>query len=294
MLGLNNNPEFHNILNATFSVVTPNYNMGEYLAETIDSVLTNLRPGDEYFIIDGGSTDDSVEIIRRYESHLAGWVSEKDQGYADALAKGFARSTADFHCWINSGDLFLGGALDEARTRLAATGADMIFGDDLYIDDAGHVLQVSNGYVGNLASFMLYGGWTPLQDACFWRRALYEKVGGINSSVRYAADYDLFLRMSLSGRCCYVPVTFSAFRKHAGQNSTQHWATYLNEREACRHRELLQHAGQEWDSRLLQTYYWWKVRWRARFQGKQFKGYERVGKSIKDIHCYALDEEMQP
>ncbi len=263
--------------------------MGEYLAETIDSVLTNLRPGDEYFIIDGGSTDDSIEIIRRYASHLAGWVSEKDQGYADALAKGFARSTADYHCWINSGDLLLVGALDEARTRLAATGADMIFGDDLYIDEAGKVLQVSNGHADDLAAIMLYGGWTPLQDACFWRRTLYEKVGGINSSVRYAADYDLFLRMSLRGSCRYVPVTFSAFRKHAGQNSMQNSAIYQNEREACRHRELSQHVGMRWGNRLLQAYYWWKVRWRARFQGTQPKGYQQVGKFIADIHCYALD-----
>jgi glycosyltransferase involved in cell wall biosynthesis len=79
------------------SVVTPSFNMAPYLEDTITSVIGNLRPGDEYFVIDGGSTDGSADVIRRHEQSLSGWVSEKDAGYADALAKGFDRATGDIH-----------------------------------------------------------------------------------------------------------------------------------------------------------------------------------------------------
>ena len=114
-----------------FSVVTLNLNMAHLLPETIESVLANLRPGDQYFVIDGGSTDDSAEVIQRYEDRLTGWISEPDSGYADALAKGFRRCTGEFLCWISSGDLLLCGVLASARKALNDIGADLIFGDDV-------------------------------------------------------------------------------------------------------------------------------------------------------------------
>src|SRR5882757_6884322 len=194
------------------SVVTPSFNMAPYLEDTIASVIGNLRPGDEYFVIDGGSTDGSADIIRRHERDFTAWVSETDTGYADALAKGFDRATGDILCWINAGDLYLAGALDAAR-RLLTGDLDMIFGDDFYIDENNEVLFYSRGWVPNLRIATLYGGWTPLQDACFWRRGLYESIGGIDRSLQFAADYDLFLRMALAGRTGYVPLTFSAFRQ---------------------------------------------------------------------------------
>lgn len=219
------------------SVVTPSFNMAPYLEDTITSVIANLRPGDEYFVIDGGSTDGSVDIIRRHAKNLTGWVSEKDAGYADALAKGFDRATGDILCWINTGDLYLSGALDAARERIAGD-LDMIFGDDFYIGEDNRILSYSRGWVPDLRMAMLYGGWTPLQDACFWRRSLYQRIGGIDRSLRYAADYDLFLRMALDGRTGYVPVSFSAFRRHAGQKSISGSAAYNDERRRVRAREI--------------------------------------------------------
>ncbi len=219
------------------SVVTPSFNMASYLEDTIESVLTNLHEGDEYFVIDGGSTDGSVDIIRRYEKSLTGWLSETDAGYADALAKGFERATGDILCWINTGDMYLSGALDAAR-KLLTEDIDMIFGDDFYIGEDNKVLFYSRGWVPDLRMAMLYGGWTPLQDACFWRRDLYLKIGGIDRSLRYAADYDLFLRMALAGRAGYAPVAFSAFRRHTGQKSVSGSAAYQDERKRVRAREI--------------------------------------------------------
>ena len=207
------------------TVVTPSFNQALFLEQTILSILSQNYPNLEYFVVDGGSTDGSVDIIRRHEPHITGWVSEPDAGYADALAKGFDRATGDILCWINAGDLYLGGALDTARQWLAGD-LDMIFGDDFYIDEGNRVLSYSRGWVPNLRMATLYGGWTPLQDACFWRRGLYQSIGGIDRSLRYAADYDLFLRMALAGRTSYVPVAFSAFRRHAGQKSISGSAAY--------------------------------------------------------------------
>jgi glycosyltransferase involved in cell wall biosynthesis len=219
------------------SVVTPSFNMKPYLEDTITSVVANLRPGDEYFIIDGGSTDGSLDFIRRHERDLTAWVSEKDGGYADALAKGFDRATGDILCWINAGDLYLAGALDAAR-RLLTGDLDMIFGDDFYIDEHNQVLSYSRGWVPDLRMATLFGGWSPLQDACFWRRGVYDRIGGIDRTLKYAADYDLFLRMSQAGRAGYVPVTFSAFRRHAGQKSISGLSAYQVERRRVRAREI--------------------------------------------------------
>lgn len=236
------------------SVVTPSFNMAPYLEDTIKSVLSNLREGDEYFIIDGGSIDGSVDIIRRYESRLSGWVSEPDHGYADAIGKGFDRTTGDILCWINVGDLYLSGALDAARQQLTDD-LDMIFGDDFYIDQDSKVLAYSRGWVPNLRAATLFGTWTPLQDACFWRQDIYRKIGGIDRSLKFAADYDLFLRMALAGRTSYVPMAFSAFRRHQGQKSISGASPYKEEKMACRQRELARHR-QDSSVGLLNRFVW--------------------------------------
>lgn len=251
-------------IRGSFTVVTPSMNMGRYLAETIESVAENLRAGDEYYVIDGGSSDQSLQIIRSYDQALTGWVSEPDNGYAHALRKGFDSCRTDFMCWINAGDLLLPGALDHARSALEESGADCIFGDDFYIDDASRVISFSRGYVRSLQRAMYYGGWTPLQDACFWRRTLYERVGGINRDLRYAADYDLFLRFSGNGICKYVPQAFSAFRRHAEQKSIGGAKSYARERAACRRRELSRLQDTALRKALLSAYYWIYVRFRAR------------------------------
>ncbi len=263
----------------SFTVVTPNFNMGSYLAQTIESVLGNLGDDDEYFIIDGGSSDNSLEIIRSFECKLSGWVSEPDAGYADAVAKGFRQARGHYLCWVNSGDLLLEGALDKARAALEATDADLIFGDDLLIDDAGRVLQVTNGHAADLRAMMLYAGWTPLQESCFWTRDVYERVGGIDPAVKYAADYDFFLRVSMTGRCQYLPAVFGAFRRHEGQLSMAKTALYKAERERCRARELTALPRNPWLS-LITSYFWLKVRWRVRMLAKKRKMSHLQGKSV--------------
>jgi len=250
--------------------VTPNLNMGKYLAQTIESVIENLSPGDQYFIVDGGSNDGSLEIIQKYRDHITGWISEPDKGYADAISKGFRNSDSTFQCWINSGDLLLPGAIKTARQVLSQTAVEMIFGDDLYIDEEDGLIQVSNGYVANLANAMLYGGWTPLQDACFWRSSLYSRINGINSDLHYAADFDLFLRMSLESPPLYVSKVFSAFRKHSGQKSIRYSRGYAKERDLSRKKLMLANPTIKPILNFVLTFYYWVlVRYRARINGSK-------------------------
>ena len=267
------------------SVVTPSFNMARFLDETIASVIANLRPGDEYFVIDGGSTDRSVAIIRRHEAQLTDWVSEPDHGYADALAKGFKRATGDILCWINAGDLLLPGALDAVRQAMARTRADMIFGDDFYVDEDSRVISFSRGYVRDLRAAMLYGGWTPLQDACFWERELYKRVGGLDRNLKYAADYDLFLRMALAGKTMYVPLAFSAFRRHRGQKSIAGSAQYHRERHQVRKRELAR-ATDTVAGKLMQTAVQGvAVRWRERVARRRWLRPDLAGRPLLEFPC---------
>ena len=274
-----------NTITPRVSIVTPSFNLGRYLEATIDSVLANLSPGDEYFVIDGRSTDESVEVIRKYESRLTAWVSEPDYGYADALAKGFARATGALLCWINAGDLLLPGALDAAREAITETGADMIFGDDFYIDEDGRIIFLSRGYVQNLSSAMLYGGWTPLQDACFWTRDLYRRVGGINPALHYAADYDLFLRMALRGTCRYVPITFSSFRQHPGQKSIAGSEAYRVEKEQVRRREMARSSEAAVRKLLFRLWHEVAIRWRIYVSQRRWRRDDLVGRPVSTMSC---------
>jgi glycosyltransferase involved in cell wall biosynthesis len=268
-----------------FSVITPCLNMSAYLEETILSVLNNLSQGDQFIVIDGGSTDGSVALIRKYESRLTGWVSERDRGHADALAKGFAKATGDILCWINAGDLLLPGALDAARQVFDDSGADMIFGDDLYVDEEGRVIFFSRGYVKDLKSAMLYGGWTPLQDACFWTRALYQHVGGINPLLKQAVDYDLFLRMAMRGTTRYVPLTFSVFRRHGGQKSIAAAEAYRKERVEVRRRELAHTSMSASVKSFRLLWHGLAIRWRVHVMQRRWRCPDLVGRPVHELSC---------
>lgn len=270
-----------------FTVVTACLNHGSFLRQTIESVLQNLQPGDQYIIIDGGSSDNSVDIIRQYADRLHYWVSEKDTGYADAIAKGFEHGSAPLMCWINSGDLLLPGALDEARKHLVGE-VELVFGDDFNIDENNRVIQFSRGFVPDLHRIMLFGGWTPLQDACYWTRSLYERVGGLDRSLRYAADYDLFLRMSGKGGTRYLSLAMSAFRTHVGQKSIAGRVPYRLERETQRRQAVKVFPMPVWKKRGLSLYYWVAVRFRARWLSPhRWTRPDLAGANINTLKCAA-------
>ena len=178
------------------SVVTPSFNQGEFLEATLRSVITQGYPELEYVVIDGGSTDDSVGIIERYEADLAYWVSEPDQGHAHALNKGFARTTGEIMCWINSSDMYYPWTLETvAEIFSQLPQVDWIMGTSSMFDVSGRPRVVASASGVNVYD-VLAGHYRCIQqESVFWRRSLWERAGGrLDQSLTCAADLDLWLR----------------------------------------------------------------------------------------------------
>ncbi len=196
------------------SIITPSYNQAAYLGYTLRSVLGQDYPRVEYIVIDGGSTDGSVDVLRRYASRLAYWVSEPDRGQADALRKGFARAQGAILAWLNSDDMYAPGAIAAAvRALQQHPDAGWVVGDDLSVDPAGrpfHHHRVGPWGLPRLMTFHMLP-----QPAVFFRRALYEQVGGVDASFRFLMDHHLWLRMArVAGPPVYVPRVLAFARYH--------------------------------------------------------------------------------
>lgn len=202
------------------SIVTPSYNQARFLEATMRSVLEQDYPGIEYIIMDGGSTDGSVEIIKKYSDRLAWWVSEKDQGQTDAINKGFARAKGDILAWINSDDTYQPGALRAVAEYFAAhPEIGLVYGDANYIDEAGNI---SGRFPAAQTDYeRLRRGYVHIpQQAAFFRADLWKKVGPLDPSFYFAMDYDLWVRLAAQGPIQYVPQTWANFRIHgAGKTS---------------------------------------------------------------------------
>ena len=197
------------------SIVTPSYNQGQFVEETIRSVLLQGYPDLEYIIMDGGSTDGSVEIIRKYQPWLAYWVSEPDQGQADAINKGWQRSQGEIVTWINSDDTYCPGAVGTAAQYLAAhPEVDLIYGGCNCIGPNDEVLGVLQAWPFDLRRALTGRNLIP-QSSAFYRRSALDQAGDLDVDLRYWMDYDLWVRMLQHG-CTFegVPMILSNCRLH--------------------------------------------------------------------------------
>jgi glycosyltransferase involved in cell wall biosynthesis len=196
------------------SIVTPSFNQARYLESTIQSVLEQDYPNIEYIIVDGASTDESVEIIRRYSDRLAWWVSEKDRGQTDAINKGFARANGEILAWLNSDDTYEKTAVKEAVAFLSDNpGIGMVYGDANFIDEAGRVIGRFNSRQTSYAR--LRNGYVHIpQQSSFWRADLWHKVGPLDPSFYFAMDYDLWIRLAAIAPVQYLPRLWANFRLH--------------------------------------------------------------------------------
>ena len=203
-----------------FTIVTPSLNQGPFIEQTIRSVLDQRDVSVQYIVVDGSSSDETVDVLARYEDRVATIIREPDEGQADALVKGFALAKGEFVGYLNSDDYLLPGALAHARDLLRADGTlDLVYGDRIYVDGSGRLLRYWR-LPAHSNYMMLRWDFIP-QEAAFWRRGSMEQVGGIDGSYRFAMDYDLFARMMKARqRMKHVPRFFAVFREHAASKTS--------------------------------------------------------------------------
>ncbi len=195
------------------SIVTPSYNQAAYLEQTIRSVLNQDVRELEYVVVDGGSDDGSIGIIRRYEDRLAWWVSEKDSGQAEAINKGMRRARGEIVAWLNSDDTYLPGAIEAAvQAFVSHPQAVMVYGDMRAVDERGapiNVLRYRQLSLEDLLCFQIIG-----QPAVFMRRSAFEAAGGLDLSYQFMLDHQLWIKLAQQGPIVHVDELWAQARYH--------------------------------------------------------------------------------
>jgi glycosyltransferase involved in cell wall biosynthesis len=197
------------------SVITPSFNQGEFIEETIRSVLLQGYPDLEYIIMDGGSTDGSLEVIRKYEPWLAYRVSEPDRGQTHAINKGWGRATGDILAYINTDDCYLHGALMTAAQEFCVKpDIGMVYGTAIVVDEAGNELRTWQAHPFDLEIMLTMGNVVP-QPAAFFSASALESVGYVSEAWQMIMDYELCMRIGLRFPAVCVSGTLARFRDHA-------------------------------------------------------------------------------
>ncbi|MFT4059625.1 MAG: glycosyltransferase family 2 protein [Legionella sp.] len=202
------------------SIVTPSFSQGNYIAKTIESVLSQQYPNLEYFIQDGASKDNTVAVLRQYESQLSGWHSEADTGQAQAINRGFLHTTGELMGWLNSDDLLLPGTLIHIANYFTQNPKiDVVYGNRLLIDE--QEMEIGRWILpGHNSKVLSWTDYIP-QETLFWRRSIWNKIGGhIDESFQFAMDWDLLLRFrDVGARFAHIPRFLGAFRIHKHQKT---------------------------------------------------------------------------
>ncbi len=218
-----------------FSIITPSYNNDKYISQTIDSVLS--QEGDfeiEYIIMDGGSTDNTVNILKKYEEKISmcfesrhitfKWFSEKDNGMYDAINKGFSLATGDIYAWINADDIYLPGAFNVVEKGFKTyPQIKWLKGITSYINEFSTIFELGKCYLYNQDWIKqgIYGKeiYFIQQDSVFWSSDLWKKVGKIDTTFKLAGDYYLWTHFSVNSPLYTIKAYLSCFRKHTNQLS---------------------------------------------------------------------------
>ena len=183
------------------SIVTPSFNQSQFLERTILSVLNQNYPNWEYIIMDGGSTDGSKEIIKKYDKYLAYWTSEPDKGQGSAINKGFQKSTGEIFAWLCSDDIYLPGSLMKVSSIFAKNRTDLVYGNTYLINEIDSIIGEHRNvkYSKFFSKAVIINGMFSIsQPSMFWRRDLFMKVGGINDKLCNVLDNDLIIKFLLN------------------------------------------------------------------------------------------------
>jgi glycosyltransferase involved in cell wall biosynthesis len=200
------------------SVITPSFNQGDFLEQTITSVLGQNYPNLEYIIIDGGSTDKSIDIIKEYADRITYWISEKDNGQSHAINKGFAKASGDILCWLNSDDYYLPNVLKEVGEKLNIHQPELFYGNCIHLDQEHN--QTHGSYFDPFNQYDIFEGDFITQPSSFWTRKAWEETGILDESLTYSFDWEWYARAKLNG-ILFIPskTYFSVYRIHNSQKS---------------------------------------------------------------------------
>lgn len=221
------------------SVITPSYNQGAFLEETIQSVFAQTYDNIEYIVIDGGSTDNSVEIIQRYADRIAYWCCEKDNGQADAINKGFLHATGSLLCWINSDDILYPTFVEErVRQFIQHPEMDMIYGDVEQGDSMAHK-TLRRGAPATYRDMLLTLNVPIPQQSAMWSRKILDRIGYLQPQWYVLLDREFFMRIAESGNILYVAGALAFFRNHEQSKSVKDWGRWAAELE-CYYTQLFQ------------------------------------------------------
>jgi len=232
------------------SIVTPSFNQGAYLEKTIRSVLLQGYPNLEYIIIDGGSTDQSVEVIKKYESWIDFWVSEKDRGQSHAINKGLAKTTGELLGWLNSDDYYLPGALFKfAMAYLEDTSVGAIYGQGHVIDNTGKIVHIPQ--LVPVTKESLFGwcfGNDFMQPSCLFTRKAWQESGPIDESLNFVLDVEFWIRISDKFRFKRIPDVLSMALSHPLAKTTSMLArSYAEFAIVC-----MRHGEEAYAKRILE------------------------------------------
>lgn len=259
------------------SIVTPNYNYGRFIEETIRSVLLQGYPNLEYIIIDGGSTDNSVEIIKKYQPWLSYWKSEKDQGQSDAINRGFLVSTGVIMGWVNSDDMLAPGAFKQLAMNYKP-------GLNWWNSPAAQILPdgsfVSTIYK-NLTKIterdLLHARLIIPQISTFWNREMWVKSGSYISNLNLAMDYELWLRFSKYSAAKPIYYNLGIYRNHNHQKTAngKGFNLYLSECDMVRKKEYEQRGYNLYFRKFLINF-WTRIALTKRFGWRSLFGRRQI------------------
>jgi glycosyltransferase involved in cell wall biosynthesis len=235
------------------SVITPSYNQGAYLEQTIRSVLLQHYPNLEYIVIDGASTDNSIEIIKKYEPWLSYWISEADRGQSHAINKGFAGATGQILCWLNSDDYYLPGTLHAVGETLSDhTGNYALAGHSLKLySDGRPPVTLEGRYENRRRLLQFWKGYQMHQPAIFWRREVFEKVGFLNEDLHQIMDFDYWARISEHYDFVNVDRILACCNFHDAAKTGDEYARY--------HTDLKKYARHYWGSKFSPEFWYLQV-----------------------------------
>jgi glycosyltransferase involved in cell wall biosynthesis len=267
------------------SVVTPSYNQGRFIEETIRSVLLQGYPNLEYLILDGGSTDETLSVIHRYEPWLSYWVSEPDGGQTNAINKGWERATGEILAYLNTDDFYMPGAIATAAAQFRPD-VGMVYGTARLIDESGRELSPWLARPFDLETMLVQGSIVP-QPATFFSQPVVRRLGYLNEQRHMIMDYELCIRIGMEFPTVCVPDTIASFRTHA-QSKT--WRQFeLMAKELIDFVMSFQPTGlsdREWkrirSSTLSRVHYEWAFEYLARGQ----RGPKALGQLLQSIRLY--------